>query len=96
MVVVWSKRARAALRKVHEYIAQESPKNAARVINEIIDTTLELPENPEKYPPDKYKKENDGKWRALEMYHYRVSYRIMPAEIRIVRLRHTSRTPLTY
>jgi len=28
------------------------------------------------FPPDKFKKNNDGTWRAFEKYHYRISYRI--------------------
>lgn len=96
MVVAWSKRAIAELLKAYEYIYQDSPKNAAKVRDEIIDLTIELSKHPEAYPPDKYKKNNDGNWRAFEKYRYRISYRIMKKEIRIVRMRHTSRSPLYY
>jgi len=96
MVTVWSNRAKAALIEAYEYIWVDSPQSAAKVRDEIIDLTLELPKNPEKYPPDKYKKRNDGSWRAFEIYHYRISYRIMPDQIRIIRMRHTRRTPLSY
>ncbi|MGB0948547.1 MAG: type II toxin-antitoxin system RelE/ParE family toxin [Marinirhabdus sp.] len=37
---------------------------------------------------------NDGSYRAFEKHSYRVSYRITENEIRILRLRHTSRNPL--
>jgi plasmid stabilization system protein ParE len=96
MVTVWSKGARMELRKAYEYILQDSPQNAAKVRDEIIDLTLDLPKHPEKHAPDKFKKNNDGTWRAFEIYHYRISYRIMTDEIRIVRMRHTSRSPLKY
>jgi plasmid stabilization system protein ParE len=96
MVTVWSERAKAELRKAYEYILQDSPQNAAKVRDGIIDLTLDLPKHPEKHPPDKFKKNNDGNWRAFEIYHYRISYRVMPNEIRIVRMRHTSRSPLKY
>jgi len=96
MVAVWSKQAQAELAKAYEYIYEDSPKNAAKVRDEIIDTTIELPKHPEFYPPDKYKKNNDGTWRALELHRYRISYRVMKNEIRILRLRHTSRSPQTY
>ncbi|MHB1178098.1 MAG: type II toxin-antitoxin system RelE/ParE family toxin [Daejeonella sp.] len=62
----------------------------------IIDLTIGLSEHPEKHPLDKFKKNNDGTWRAFEKYHYRISYRITPKEIRVVRLRHTSKSPLNY
>lgn len=87
MVTVWSKRARTELKKAYEYIREDSPQNAI---------TLHLPKHPEKFPPDKFKKGNDNTWRAFEIYHYRISYRIMPDQIRIVRMRHTRRSPLSY
>ena len=96
MVVVWSDSAKAELRKAFEYIALDSLQNAQMVRNTLIDLTIELPENPEKYPLDKFKKDNDGTWRAFEKHHYRVSYRIVKDQIRIVRMRHTSKSPLTY
>lgn len=96
MVTVWSKRAKIALIEAYEYIREDSPQNAAKVRDEIIDLTIDLPTHPEKHPPDKYKKGNDGSYRAFEIYHYRISYRIMVDEIRIIRMRHTRRTPLSY
>ncbi len=96
MVVVWSKRAKAELIKAFEYISLESPQNVRKVVETIVDLTLALPENPLKHPLDKYKKNNDGTWRAFEKYRFQVSYRVMEKEIRIVRFRHTSRTPLNH
>lgn len=96
MVTIWSRQAMAELKRAYEYILQDSPQNAVQVKNEIIDITIDLPKHPQKYPPDKYKENNDGTWRAFEKYSYRISYRIMPDEIRIVRLRHVGRNPLSY
>ena len=96
VITVWSKRAKAELQKAYKYIYKDSPQNAAKVRDEIIDITIALPQNPEIFPPDKYKKDNDGKWRAFEKYHYRISYYCTPKEIRIVRMRHTSRSSLAY
>jgi plasmid stabilization system protein ParE len=96
MVTVWSKRARSELQKAYLYIQLDSLQNAEVVRDEIIDLTIDICEHPEKYPLDKFKKDNDGTWRAFEKHHYRISYRIMAKEIRIVRLRHTSRSPLNF
>jgi plasmid stabilization system protein ParE len=96
MVVVWSYRARLELKKVFDYIALDSLKYAILVRDELIDLTIALSENPEKYALDKYKINNDGSWRAFEKYHYRVSYKITATQIRVVRLRHTSKSPLNY
>ena len=96
MVTVWTPQAIAELKKAFEYISQDSPQNANNVIDEIITLADKLPEQPEMFPPDKYKKANDGSWRAFEKYHYRISYRITKKDIRIIRMRHTSRSPLQY
>jgi len=96
MVTVWSKRAIAELRKAYLYIQMDSVQNAEIVRDDIVDQTIDLCNYPTKFPPDKFKKNNDGTWRAFEKHHFRVSYRIMPNEIRIVRLRHTSRSPISF
>jgi plasmid stabilization system protein ParE len=96
MVTVWSKEAKAELHKAYLYILLDSLQNAEMVRDDIIDATIDLPKYPEKHPLDKYKKDNDGTWRAFEKYHYRISYRVMPNEIRIVRMRHTSKSPLNF
>jgi hypothetical protein len=74
----------------------DSFQNAEIVRDDIIDLTIELSKYPEKHSLDKFKKDNDGTWRAFEKHHYRVSYRVMSEEIRIIRLRHTSRSPLNF
>ena len=96
MVIVWSEQARTELRKAYEYILQGSYQNAIKVSQEIVDAVLSLPANPGKYPLDKYKRDNDGTWRAFELHRYRISYRALPNEIRVVRMRHTKRNPLLY
>ncbi|MDB5029761.1 type II toxin-antitoxin system RelE/ParE family toxin [Mucilaginibacter sp.] len=96
MVVVWSNSAKAELKKAFEYIALDSLQNAQMVRNTLVDLTINLSENFEKHPLDKFKKNNDGTWRAFEKYHYRISYHVLKNQIRIVRMRHTSKSPITY
>ncbi|HEY4063874.1 MAG TPA: type II toxin-antitoxin system RelE/ParE family toxin [Puia sp.] len=96
MVTVWTPQAIAELRKAYDYISKDSPQNARKVVEELTAIADRLPTQPEMFPPDKFKKNNDGAWRAFEKYHYRLSYLITPREIRIVRMRHTSRTPMQY
>mgnify|MGYP000533413668 FL=1 len=52
--------------------------------------------NPEIYPLDKYRKNNNGTIRAFEVYSYRIAYQITKSEIRILRVRHTKREPLKH
>ena len=96
MVTVWTSRAIAELRKAYDYISKDSPQNARKVVDELTRIADQLPAQPEMFPADKFKRNNDGTWRAFEKFHYRISYLITTNEIRIVRMRHTSRTPLQY
>ncbi len=95
-MVIWSNSAKVQLQKAFNYISQDSSQNAERITGEIIDLTISLPKHPDAYPPDKYKKDNNGSYRAFEVYRYRISYRIGNNDIYIVRMRHTSRSPLIY
>ena len=96
MVIVWNANASEEFKKIYEYILKDSYQNALKIRQEIIDAISYLPENAEKHPLDKYKINNDGTWRAFEIYHYRISYRVKKEQIRIIRLRHNSRSPLPY
>jgi len=96
VVVRWSKKALSELQKAYDYIKMDSPPNAIKVINEIVRHTEALADTPEIYPPDNYRVNNKGQYRAFVLYHYRVSYKIMKDTILIVRLRHTSMSPLSY
>jgi plasmid stabilization system protein ParE len=69
---------------------------ALQLENDIFSVIRTLPQNPQKYPLDKYRRKNDGTYRAFEVDQYRVSYRNKDTEIRIVRVRHTSRRMIKY
>ncbi len=75
---------------------RDSVKNALKVSKDIFSITDSLAFHPEKYPVDKNRKNNDGSYRAFELHHYGVSYRILESEVKILRLRHTSMEPLEY
>lgn len=78
------------------YIAEDSLQNAEKVKEDILGKVAHLAEYPSIYPPDRYKKENDGNFRAFELHRYRISYHVSLKEIRILRVRHTSREPKEY
>ena len=69
MVTVWSKTARAELRKAYLFIQLDSPQNAEIVRDDLIDLTIELCKFPEKHPPDKFKKDNDDKLNEISKLH---------------------------
>ena len=97
MVIKWNKAAVDQLLSVIEFLEEKGLHlYAEQLENDIIARIKALPQNPTKYPQDKFKKQNNGKYRAFEVDHYRVSYRHSETEIRIVRLRHTSRRVRRY
>jgi plasmid stabilization system protein ParE len=96
IIIKWNKNAIDQLIKAIEYIEDDSVVNAEKVKNEILASIAELTSYPKKFPPDKYKQNNDNSFKAFELYHYRISYRFWKNEIRIVRIRHTKRNPKHY
>lgn len=73
LVVRWDKPAYASLQRIYEYIRLKSPANAEKVRKEIFKSIIGLTDHPERYPPDKFKKDNPGNYRAFEKYSYRVA-----------------------
>jgi plasmid stabilization system protein ParE len=55
-----------------------------------------LVDHPEKHPPDRFKKDNNGNFRAFEKHSCRVAYYIAETEIRILRVRHVKQEPKEY
>ena len=95
-VVSWDKPAYGSLQKIFNYIKQDSLTNAEKVRDGILKITSSLPNHPEKYPPDKFKKNNSGLYRAFEKYSYRVAYKYTEKEIKILRIRHVRQEPKEY
>ena len=91
--VVWTKRSQQHLKQAYNYISQDSPQNAVKIISSIAAAVEKAISNPEIYGSDKYKSNNDGSYRAFEKHHYRISYRYTKSIIRVLRIRHTSMEP---
>ena len=96
--VIWSKLSLTHLEQIHTYVLEDSKslEIADKLINDLFDSSEILKNHPELYPIDKLRKNNNGTYRAYEIYTYRISYRIFKNNIRILRVRHTSREPLPH
>lgn len=94
--IVWTKRSQEQMKQVFKYINLDSPKNAEKVVSDIATSVFAASVNPQIYPPDKYKINNDGSYRAFEKHHYRITYRFLANVLRVLRIRHTSREPFMY
>ncbi|WP_179374873.1 type II toxin-antitoxin system RelE/ParE family toxin [Winogradskyella wichelsiae] len=78
--IVWRKLALLQLKEAFDYIKKDSLQSAENVRNAIFSATDNLKYNPEIYPLDKYRKNNDGTFRAFEIYSYRIAYQITKLE----------------
>jgi plasmid stabilization system protein ParE len=94
--VRWPPTVQNQLERAYRYILLDSYQNAEKVKADILASADKLAANPEMYPPDKYRKNNDGSFRAYELYHYRIAYRVTDKAIIITRIRHTSKEPRNY
>lgn len=95
-IVTIDKEAKRFLREMYNYIRKDSLQNAEMLREELLASIKELIKNPERHNPDKYRIENDGSYRAYEIYKYRITYHISSTEIRVIRIRHTKMNPLEY
>ncbi len=95
--VVIDEEAKKYLSEAYRYIRKDSLQNAEKLRAKILATIKELPKNPGRHAPDKYRAKNkDDAYRAYEIYKYRITYHVSAEEIRIIRIRHTKMNPLEY
>jgi len=94
--VVWDKEAKNQLKDIFRYIQKDFVQNVEMLKNAILSQTASLATHPLRYPADKLKEDNYGSYRAFIKYHYRVAYRVLEGEIRILRVRSDKQEPLSY
>ena len=72
----WTAHAKAQLRHIHDYVAQDSPLYARRVSEDLVQKTIGLDQLPRK--GHKVPELNDEVVRELPIYSYRIIYEIKP------------------
>jgi len=96
MLIKWNKLALEQLIEAVLYLEDNNLSVLAKTIEtDILAKIKSLPQHPKIYQPDRMKKRNDGTFYAFEIDNYRISYRIIKNEIRILRIRYSSRRPYT-
>ncbi len=94
--IIWSDQAKDHFYEILKHLENEAPHVIEIVGNAILDTIEEAAINYNIYPLDRFKKKNDGTYRAVLIYSYRISYQVGIDHINILRIRHTSRAPLKH
>ena len=96
IAIEWHLDASNQFQEILEYLFSES-QNAGNIVgNSILDTIENLAFYPDAHPKDRFKKNNNGNYRACVVYNYRISYYVEIKTIFILRIRHTSREPIEY
>lgn len=94
--VKWDEEALEYLERALDWIADESLLQAENVEQGILEKITTATKEPERFPPDKYKRNNQGKHRAFETHSYRVAYTYTDEELQILRVRHVKQEPKIY
>ncbi len=90
-MVIWTPRARADLKAIHDYIAKDSRANAQRVAHEILRKADTLTEPP--HPGRRVPELNDPALREIPAYSWRIVYHLRNGTVFIVTLIHKRRQP---
>jgi toxin ParE1/3/4 len=90
-MLIWTPRARADLKAIHDYIAKDSRENAKRVAHEIRRKADALAEPPR--PGRKVPEVNDPDLREISAYSWRIIYLLRNNSVFIVTLIHKRRQP---
>jgi plasmid stabilization system protein ParE len=90
-MLIWTHRARADLKAIHDYIAKDSRQNAQRVVREILAKADALAEPPHlgRTVPEL----NDPQLREISAYSWRILYHLREGNLFIVTLIHKRRSP---
>ncbi|MEI7979848.1 MAG: type II toxin-antitoxin system RelE/ParE family toxin [Bacteroidota bacterium] len=95
-IILWDDEAKLYFRQAIQYIKQESPQGADIVKKAIMENIAVLKVNAGIYEIDRFKIDNDGSYRSLTVFSYRITYKITESHILILRIRHTSQDPIIY
>lgn len=96
--ISWDRKALDHLKEILSHLAKQS-NQAPKIVKSAILERLDLiSTNPLISESDKLKDPTNKDFRAFVVFNYRVTYEIKADthEIRILRVRHTSREPLDY
>ncbi len=96
--IVWGRKALDNFKEILNYLATQSDQAPKIVKDAIVDRLETIKANPQICELDKLKDRPNKDYRAFVVYSYRVTYQIKSSakEIRVLRIRHTSREPFGY
>lgn len=96
--IIWDRNALENFKEILSFLSKQSSQ-APKIVKDGILSRLEIIKtNALICETDKLKDKPSTEFRAFVIYNYRITYQIKMAmqEIRIIRIRHTSREPFDY
>ena len=94
--IIWNSKALETISQALKWISAESIQGAEIVEKNINLKLNQASVNPYRFPPDKLKINNSGKYRCFVAHSYLVSYMVKETEILILRIRHIKQKPKGY
>lgn len=91
MIVIWSKEARNSLSAIYNYIYEDSPQNAAMVLDKIIESIESLQDERYEYAIDPII--NKEKFRHLSIWSYKIIYERTNKEVLILDIFNGKQNP---
>ena len=96
--IIWDRKALDHFKDILEFLSQQNSQAPIIVKNGVLSRLDDIKKNALIFEIDKLKDSPNKEFRAFVIYSYRITYQINTTskEIRILRIRHTSREPLGY
>jgi plasmid stabilization system protein ParE len=96
--IIWDVNALEEFKEILEFLANKNPQAPKIVKQGVLSRLTTIKTGAFIYETDKLKEDNNKEFSAFVVYSYRVTYQIKieTNEIRVLRIRHTSREPLGY
>lgn len=91
--VRWDLEAIEDLKTIYKYIKKESPDNAEKVKKELIKLAGALTTFPDKHPKEPILENEDGDFRFIAKWSYKIIYEITNKEVIIALIFHVSQDP---
>ena len=92
--ILWTKRGLKQYENLYRYIKERSLKGSESVKAEVFNKLSLIVSNPKIFEADRFRNNNDKRYRAFTVFHIRFTYRIKGKKIFIVKVIHTSQEPI--
>lgn len=96
--IIWDRIALDDFKDILDYLSKQSSQAPRIVTKGVFSRLRDIEKNPLIFEIDKLKDNPNNEFRAFVIYNFRITYQIkeITHEIRILRIRHTSREPFGY